>query len=361
MLPETSVPIPLRAGVHAHDPGREFSNGLYEVGLGGHDLAYVLVGGGRLVEGSSEKCDPLLPEVLLPGGRVELLERPRPAHTPAGPVGGAVHRVLDAETQGDVARVGHRPGNDPQIASPGGGGALAVHDHLLPVPLFGEGEVVVVLGHERGISPDPTGDAIVDDRMIRRGKPARQAHREPVFLTLLSRELKPRQLLRLPFEAPSTLLGDLGVAGGYLVADAPAPRVGEEGQVGGPASSGASRRAFSASRSSGTVKAPNSTKWLPLPEVPSCTRAVSLRPPRKPVAPHAGSSRTSWEERPSWRTPGPKNVSSTRARLRSFLLWPSTWAESSKTLRRSLHAMSRPTAHGITASRTASTPPMGNP
>src|SRR5215210_8901315 len=82
----------LRAGVHAHDPGRELPDGLHQVGLGGHYTAHVLVGGGGLVEGASEECDPLLLEILSPGGTVELLECPRPAHAPAGPVGGAVHR-----------------------------------------------------------------------------------------------------------------------------------------------------------------------------------------------------------------------------------------------------------------------------
>src|SRR3712207_8917122 len=52
----------------------------------------------------------------------------------------------------------------------GRGGALAVHDHLLPAPLLGESKVVVVLGYEGGFGPDPVGDALVDDRVVRRGK-----------------------------------------------------------------------------------------------------------------------------------------------------------------------------------------------
>src|SRR5215210_1326790 len=222
----------LRAGGHAHDPGRELRDGLHQVGLGGHYAANVLVGGVSFVEGASEKCDPLSLEVLPPGGTVELLERPRPAHAPAGAVGGAVHRVLDAEAHREVARVGHCTGDDPKVARAGGGGALAMHDHLLPAPLFGEGEVVVVLGYERGPSPEPVCDALVDDRMVRRGEAAGQANREPVFLPLLRGELQPRQLLRLPFDATTDLLSHLRVPGSDLVAHAPAPRVGEERQIG---------------------------------------------------------------------------------------------------------------------------------
>src|SRR5215204_898785 len=81
----------LRAGVHAYDPGRELPHGLHQVCLGGHHPVDVLVGGGRLVEGAPEQCDPLLLQVLSPGTPVELLESPRPAHTPPCPVGGAVH------------------------------------------------------------------------------------------------------------------------------------------------------------------------------------------------------------------------------------------------------------------------------
>jgi hypothetical protein len=60
---------------------------------------------------------------------------------------------------------------------------------------------------------------------------ASQEHREPVFLALLRRQLQPRQLLRLPFEARAALLGELRVAGGDLVSHAPAPGVGEKRQV----------------------------------------------------------------------------------------------------------------------------------
>src|SRR5215212_819833 len=96
----------LRAGVHAYDPGRELPDGLHQVGLGGHYAAHVLVGVRGFVEGASEKGDPLLLEILPPGGTVELLERPRPAHASAGPVGGAVYRVFDAEAHREIARVG---------------------------------------------------------------------------------------------------------------------------------------------------------------------------------------------------------------------------------------------------------------
>src|SRR5215211_8357300 len=157
--PTRLAPALLRTGVHAHDPGRELPDSLHQVGLGGHYAAHVLVGGGGFVEGASEECDPPLLEILSPGGTVELFEGPRPAHAPSGPVGGAVHRVLDAQAYREVARIGHRSRDDPKLARTGRGGALAVHDHLLPAPLFGEGEVVVVLGYERGFGPDPAGDA----------------------------------------------------------------------------------------------------------------------------------------------------------------------------------------------------------
>src|SRR5919107_1575545 len=94
--PTRLAPALLRTGVHTRDPGRELPDGLHQVGLGGHYAAHVLVGGGGFVEGASEECDPLLLEILSPGGTVELLERPRPAHASAGPVGGAVYRVFDA-------------------------------------------------------------------------------------------------------------------------------------------------------------------------------------------------------------------------------------------------------------------------
>src|SRR5215218_2672203 len=160
------APVLLRAGVHTYDPGRELPDGLHQVGLGGHHPVDILVGGWRLVEGAAEQCDPLVSEVLLPGIPVELLESPRPAHAPAGPVGGAVHRVLDTEPQRKVARVGHGPRHDPEHAGPRGGGALAVHDHLLPAPLLSEREVVVVLADERRLGSDPASEAIVDHRVV---------------------------------------------------------------------------------------------------------------------------------------------------------------------------------------------------
>src|SRR5215207_959457 len=146
-------------------------------------------------------------------------------------MGGAVNGVLDAEAQCEVARVGHGSRHYPEHAHPRRGGALAVHDHLLPAPLLGEGEVVVVLGNERCILSDPACEAIVDHRVVRRGESASQAHREPVFLAFLRRQLEPRELLRLPLQSRATLLGDLRVAGGDLVSYAPTPGVGEKRQV----------------------------------------------------------------------------------------------------------------------------------
>src|SRR5215218_159557 len=153
LSPATVLP---GAGVHAHDPWGELPDRLHQIDLGGHHGARVLVCLGRLVEGATEKCDPLLPEVLPPGSLVELLERPRPAHAPARPMGSAVQRVLGAEAEGNVTGVGHRPWHDPEHACSRGGGALAVDHHLLPAPLLGEGEVVVVLGDKGSLSPDPT-------------------------------------------------------------------------------------------------------------------------------------------------------------------------------------------------------------
>ncbi len=108
------------------------------------------------------------------------------------------------------------------------------------------------------------------------------------------------------------------------------------------------------------MRTPNSTKWLPLPLVPSCDQARSFRPAVTLDTPQSSSITACWR-RPRNVAPTPKRVSPSSAEISSRGFVSRSAIGRSSTVIFIRQAMSTPTAYGMTALSVASTPPIGRP
>ena len=195
----------------------------------------------------------------------------------------------------------------------------------------------------------------VDQRVVRRRVAAHQLHRRPVLLPVVGGQVEPRQVRERVRQ-----LGMMARARRGCSASPPAfpvPRLPEWLSSARYSPGGEAER-----RRRATVRTPNSTKWLPLPLVPSCDQALSFRPavtratrssPRP--SPRAGAGRGT-------SAPMPKRVSPSSAA--DQLLLPGRQggdragrAPSSSSGRRCRRRPRR----GSTALSVASTPPIGRP
>ena len=180
---------------------------------------------------------------------------------------------------------------------------LALRSVGQPMPLAPR-EVVVVLDVEQHLDAERARDVRVNQRVIRRGVPAHQLHRRPVFLAGLGRRDRATPGARAPAAAPGAARAPAGCS-----AAPPARRC--RGCRSGSAARG-TRPARRPTASSSTVSWPNSTKWLPLPLVPSCAHARSFMRAVTAVTRQSASMTSCW--RGDWNdAPMPKRVSRSSA------------------------------------------------
>ena len=241
------------------EPGQH----LDEIGLRGHDLVDVLVDHRYLIDPGGEEPDLPALQDLARGVPAEGVLGLRAAHDPTRAVRRGVERGAAPSSANHVRARCHRAGNDAQVAVPGGGRSLPVHDQLLTVVGLLPREVVVVLDVEHHLRGERLRDVPVDELVVRRRVAPHEVHRLPVLLPGLGVEVEPSEVAQLRRQLRVRAHRQLGVVLRDGRTRAAAPRMREQREVDPRLDAGARVENLHRAELDEVVSAPGRAELLP--------------------------------------------------------------------------------------------------